>query len=127
MQYVAPLDWMVHQVATPPSTASLQDMADMLAANPLASLEMLVVSNTSSSPLLLGLPTVLLLLERCPALAVLGGLATWRAIDFYDPESAAFYTSDSQLSALKRRAAAANWDIDFSVENLDAAYRGRLK
>ena len=126
MQYVAPLDWMVHQVALP-STTSMQDMADMLATNPLASLEMLVVSNTSTSPLLLGLPTVLLLLERCPALAVLGGLPTWRAIDFYDPESPAFYSSDSELSALKRRAVANNWDIDFAVENLDAAYRDRLK
>jgi hypothetical protein len=80
---------------------------------------MLVVSNTSSTPLPLGMPTVRYFVDQFPNLTILGNLRTWRSIDYFDPNSAAYFRSESELSRLKLEAKRRNWDIDFDLEHLD--------
>ena len=99
-----------------------QDLLDVFSSNPLTELEMVVLSNTSTEPMHLGMPTLLLFLEKCPNLSVLGNLKTWRRIDFYDPDSELYFKSESEFSKLKKVAVKSNWDISLDVENLDSAY-----
>ena len=99
-----------------------QDLLDIFSSNPLTELEMVVLSNTSTEPMHLGMPTLLLFLEKCPNLSVLGNLKTWRRIDFYDPDSELYFKSESEFCKLKKLAVKNNWDIDFDMENLDSAY-----
>ena len=105
-QLIGPIDWIVHE-----------DIEDVLKNNSLSELEMLVLANTSSELMLLGLRTVHLLLDTCPGLAGLGDLKTWRRIDYFDPDSDYFYKTDSAFMKLKKLAQENNWDIDFDIEN----------
>ena len=105
-QFIGPIDWIVHE-----------DIEDVLQNNPLTDLEMLVLSNTSSELMLLGLRTVHLLLDACPGLVGLGDLKTWRRIDYFDPDSEQFYKTDSAFMKLRKLAQERNWDIDFDIEN----------
>ena len=112
LQYQAPIDWLDHQ-----------DLLDLLTTNPLAHLEMLVLSNMSTEPMNLGLETLQLFLDICPRLVAIGDLKTWKKIDFFNPESEMYFKSESEYSQLKKKAVKSNWDIDFDVENLDKAYK----
>merc|ERR1712126_754920 len=86
VQYIAPIDWVIHQ-----------DLIDLFSTNPLPFLEMLVLTNTSHQPMDLGLASVMLCLSQCPRLTVLGDLRTWRKIDYYDPESDFYFKSESMF------------------------------
>ena len=105
-QFIGPIDWIVHE-----------DIEDVLQNNPLADLEMLVLTNTSSEQMLLGLRTVNRLLDACPGLVGLGDLKTWRRIDYFDPDSEQLYKTDSAFMKLRKLAQERNWDIDFDIEN----------
>ena len=111
VQYVGPIDWIVHE-----------DIVDVFNNNSLAELEMFVLANTSIEQMNLGMPTVLLFLEKCKNLIGLGDLKTWKKIDFYDPDSEHFFKSESMFSKLKKDAVKKNWEIDFDLENLDFLY-----
>ena len=87
---------------------------------------MLVLDNSSTEHMLLGLNTVILLLERCPKLTVLGNLKTWRKIDFYNPQSELYFKSESGFCKLRKDATVNNWDINFDVENLDDVYKDHV-
>ena len=112
LQYQAPIDWLDHQ-----------DLSHLLTTNPLSDLTMLVLSNTSTEPMNLGLETLQLFLDCCPGLLAVGDLKTWRKIDFFNPESEMYFKSESEYSRLRRKAVNMNWDIDFDIENLDNVYK----
>ena len=105
-QLIGPIDWIMHE-----------DITDIFECNPLASLEVLVLSNTSSSLMHLGMQTVRLFLDKCHNLVGLGDLKTWRKIDYFDPDSDLFCKNDSAFCNLKRDAQKRNWEIDFDIEN----------
>ena len=87
------------------------------------SMEMLIVHNVdSSNEMLLGLQSVIWLIEQSPNLTILGNLRSWRNIDYYNPNSSNFYRSESQLSQLKEKIVTKNWDLDLDMENLDYLY-----
>jgi hypothetical protein len=126
VQYIAPIDWIVHQVTHSLNVVCspcAQDIVDLFSANPLADLEMLVLANSNTEAMNLGLQTVHLFLQMCPKLAVFGNLKTWRKIDFYDPNSDLYFKSESMFFQLKKEAIKKNWDIDFDIENLDSVYK----
>jgi len=111
VQFIGPIDWIVHE-----------DILDVFHNNSLADLEMLVLANTSSEQMNLGMPTVLLFLEKCKHLIGLGDLKTWKKIDFYDPESEHFFKTESAFTKLQKDAVKKNWEIVFDLENLDFLY-----
>ena len=113
-QFIAPIDWVMHE-----------DILDIFSNNNLKELEMLILSNTSSENMNLGMSTVMFLLEKCKKLIALGNLKTWKKIDYFDPESQHFFKNDSEFIDLKKDAIKKNWDIDFDVENLDFVYSSR--
>ena len=108
VQFIGPTDWILHT-----------DILDIFENNSLANLEILIISNTSTEPMDLGLDTVLLFLEKCPHLVGLGDLKTWRNIDYFQPESDLHYSAESEYFKLKQAATRNNWEIDFDLENCD--------
>ena len=108
VQFIGPTDWILHS-----------DIQDIFENNSLASLEVLVISNTSTESMDLGLDTVLLFLDKCPQLVGLGNLKTWSKIDYFDPESGLHYSKESEYFQLRQAATKSNWEIDFDLENSD--------
>ena len=72
--------------------------------------------------LFLGLHSVYWLIDNSPNLTILGNLRSWRSIDYYNSNSSNFYRSESDLSQLKHKIMAQNWDLDLEMENLDYLY-----
>ena len=107
-QLIGPVDWIMHD-----------DILDVFLNNSLTMLEVLVISNTSSQPMNLGLDTVMLLLEKCPNIVGLGDLKTWMKIDYFDPDSDLHYNSKSSFVRLREEARAKNWELDLDVDKFD--------
>ena len=85
---------------------------------------MLILSNTASEKMEIGMPTLMYIIDNCPKISCIGNLKTWSEIDYYDAQSNFYYKStESELGKLKAKSLASNWDLDLDLENLDFIYK----
>lgn len=83
---------------------------------------MLIISNTSTQPMPLGMESVQFIIQNFDRISVLGNLRTWSQIDHFDPNSPLHCKSESQFSKLKQTILQNNWDLDLDLENIDFLY-----